>query len=104
MNNSNKIFCCDLMSYYLDTYFNSDKEVDDPDVIIKYIAKFDEYGIPIHDGGSSMIEVKFCPWCGAKLPESKRDLWFDELEKLNINIDNEDEIPEQYRSSKWYDK
>lgn len=25
------------------------------------------YGIPIHDGGSSIIEIKFCPWCGNKI-------------------------------------
>nr|WP_067736167.1 hypothetical protein [Novosphingobium naphthalenivorans] len=27
------------------------------------------YGIMIHDGGSSMVRINFCPWCGAKLPE-----------------------------------
>ncbi|MGG1677776.1 DUF6980 family protein [Neobacillus sp. NRS-1170] len=21
--------------------------------------------------------MSFCPWCGTKLPMSKRDLWFD---------------------------
>jgi hypothetical protein len=27
------------------------------------------YGLIVHDGGSSVIEIRFCPWCGAKLPE-----------------------------------
>jgi hypothetical protein len=26
------------------------------------------YGIIVHDGGSSVIEIAFCPWCGSKLP------------------------------------
>ncbi|WP_425400574.1 DUF6980 family protein [Aeoliella sp.] len=24
-------------------------------------------GLIVHDGGSSMVEIQFCPWCGAKL-------------------------------------
>jgi len=24
-------------------------------------------GIPIHDGGSSYVEINFCPWCGRSL-------------------------------------
>jgi hypothetical protein len=27
------------------------------------------YGLMVHDGGSSVIEISFCPWCGAKLPK-----------------------------------
>lgn len=26
------------------------------------------YGLMIHDGGSSAIEIAFCPWCGLGLP------------------------------------
>ncbi|WP_216599869.1 hypothetical protein [Sphingomonas sp. AP4-R1] len=26
------------------------------------------YGLMIHDGGSSVIDIAFCPWCGAGLP------------------------------------
>jgi hypothetical protein len=26
------------------------------------------YGMIVHDGGSSVIEINFCPWCGSKLP------------------------------------
>jgi hypothetical protein len=25
------------------------------------------FGIPIHDGGSSLIVINYCPWCGTKL-------------------------------------
>ncbi len=92
------------MEYHLKEFFDTSEEVDNPDVIMKYIPKFDEYGIPIYDGGTSMIGIKYCPWCGTRLPESKRDLWFDTLEKINVNTDLEDEIPEEYKSAKWFKK
>jgi hypothetical protein len=56
-----------------------------PDRIVHYSARFDEYGIPILDGGSSVIVLSFCPWCGRSLPESKRDLRFERLEALGID-------------------
>jgi len=48
---------------------------------ILYISKFNEYGIPVLDGGSSYITLEFCPWCGTKLPPSKRIL----LDSLSQN-------------------
>jgi hypothetical protein len=45
---------------------------------IIFNEKFREYGIPVLDGGTSYITLDFCPWCGTKLPESKRDAYFDE--------------------------
>jgi|SRR5690606_12428764 len=95
-------YCCKSIKYHLDPSNNLSDENDSPDIIIKYIAKFDEYGIPIYDGGSSMIVIHYCPWCGKQLPESKRDLWFDTLENMEVNVDLADEIPEEFRSSKWY--
>ncbi|WP_443024360.1 DUF6980 family protein [Sphingomonas sp. Leaf30] len=28
-----------------------------------------ERRLRLHDGGSSAIEIAFCPWCGARLPQ-----------------------------------
>ncbi|WP_373290132.1 DUF6980 family protein [Novosphingobium indicum] len=42
---------------------------DCPDCLISYDPAFLRYGIMIHDGGSSMIAIDYCPWCGCKLPE-----------------------------------
>lgn len=25
------------------------------------------WGIPVHDGGSSVILISYCPWCGKKV-------------------------------------
>ncbi|HMJ69728.1 MAG TPA: hypothetical protein VK508_12570 [Cyclobacteriaceae bacterium] len=92
-------YCCDSIKFHLDQFF---KEPDDVDTIIKYVAVFDEYGIPIRDGGSSFIHIEYCPWCGAKLPPSKRDEWFKKLEDLGYESPLTDEVPEEFKSSDWY--
>ncbi|MBU2978787.1 hypothetical protein [Alteromonas sp. C1M14] len=73
-----------------------------PDVLVRYIPKFDEYGIIIHDGGSAASEIKFCPWCGNTLPESKRDAWFDALEELGFDDPSEQNIPAEFNSDAWH--
>lgn len=103
-------FCCEDMknnTYCTDQDWvadNGDKE----DKIIYYVSRFDEYGIPVRDGeeavSSSYIGIDFCPWCGRKLPDSKRDDWFETLEKLGYDEPMEQEIPKEFESSEWYEK
>lgn len=85
-------FCCDRM----------ERSVTETQTVI-YNDVFDEYGIPCReDSGESMILMDYCPWCGAKLPESKRADWFDELEKLGFDAPiTDDGIPDEYKSAKW---
>ncbi|MFK4085164.1 DUF6980 family protein [Kribbella sp. NPDC020789] len=77
---------------------------DDPfdcaDALVHFSARFQEYGLIIHDGGRSVISIDFCPWCGRRLPESQRDRWFDELERRGIDPD-EDEIPAEFLDGRW---
>ncbi|MCB0337182.1 MAG: hypothetical protein KDD62_12780 [Bdellovibrionales bacterium] len=73
-----------------------------PDSLISYLAKFDEYGLIIHDGGSAVRSIQFCPFCGTKLPASRREQWFLELEKLGITEPDDDRMPEEFKSDKWY--
>lgn len=40
---------------------------------IVFLEKFQEYGVPIRDGGSSYLLMNYCPWCGARLPSSTCD-------------------------------
>lgn len=40
---------------------------DDPDVTLVFVESTKTYGIPVRDGGSSYIEIAYCPWCGTKL-------------------------------------
>jgi len=95
--------CCDQMKYA--STLDCDQHQDEfscPDVLILYLEKFDEYGIIIRDGGCSFSMINYCPWCGVNLPESKRDLWFDTLEKLGFDDPTEQDIPEEFNTGKWY--
>lgn len=68
------VHCCKRMSENLKHQCDQhDDPFDCPDYILHYVKKLKEYGIVIHDGGSSYIVIKFCPWCGSKLPESLRE-------------------------------
>jgi ribosomal protein S27AE len=46
---------------------------DCPDCLVQYWSRLREYGLIIHDGGSSVMLIRFCPWCGSKLPDSLRE-------------------------------
>ena len=74
----------------------------DSDDLVYYSNCFDEYGIIIHDLGSSYVKIEYCPWCGRKLPDSKRDLWFDILEKQGIENPLDSIIPEEFKSDAWW--
>jgi hypothetical protein len=44
---------------------------DCPDCLISYSPRCQTYGLIVHDGGSSVIRIQFCPWCGSRLPEGQ---------------------------------
>lgn len=87
------------INYHCDIH---DDIFDCPDALIFYDKRFDEYGIIIHDGGKAYIKIEYCPWCGKKLPETKDDLWLEELEKLGFSNPFEENIPEKFNSDKWW--
>jgi len=69
-----KKHCCDEMSERLSV--KCDLHMDEyecPDCLVVYNGKYKEYGIIVHDGGTSSVNILYCPWCGAKLPEPKRE-------------------------------
>ena len=47
---------------------------------VQYDARFDEYAVVLPEDDSLMC-FDFCPWCGKKLPESRRDEWFGSHER-----------------------
>jgi hypothetical protein len=55
----------------------------------------------VHDGGASYLLISHCPFCGARLPESQRDRWFDETEQLIGEDGDEASLPERYRRGDW---
>jgi hypothetical protein len=95
--------CCELMEYHLNQKYDiHDNPFDCPDNLVFYYLKYDEYGIIVHDGGQSYVTISYCPWCGKELPLSKRDLWFEELEKRGIMNPLEERVPEEFETDAWW--
>lgn len=70
---------------------------------IKYSPKLREYGIEVNDGGTSRIQILFCPWCGTRLPSSLRDEWFNILEQAGIDP-WVDELPPKFSTDEWWNE
>jgi Domain of unknown function (DUF6980) len=74
---------------------------DCPDTANVFHELFGEYGLPIGDGGPSYLLISNCPFCGAKLPGSGRDAWFDVIEADGLDDVVFEDLPERYRTSAW---
>jgi hypothetical protein len=68
---------------------------------VVFNALFEEYGLIVHDGGPSYVLISHCPWCGAALPGSRRDAYFERLEREGRNIDDES-LPDRFRKPGWW--
>lgn len=64
---------------------------------VRYDPRFDVYEVK---AGSAWQQLYYCPWCGDKLPPSRRGEWFDELEAKGIDPMNEG-YPEEYKTAAW---
>jgi uncharacterized protein DUF6980 len=59
-------YCCERMAYDLgQTCGRHTTRYECPDALIAHAR--DGFGIIVHDGGTSVIEINFCPWCGKRL-------------------------------------
>jgi Domain of unknown function (DUF6980) len=96
--------CCEQMSNQLTrTCADHPDPADCPDALVGYNPKFDEYGIYVHDGGgSAWMVISFCPWCGARLPASRRDEWSDTLGRLGFDDPPSQEIPPEFKTDAWW--
>ncbi|GAA4280288.1 DUF6980 family protein [Gaetbulibacter aestuarii] len=65
-------YCCVTMAQHVFEGLKKDGSMDlyNADVVMR---RWDDgtLGIPIHDGGSSIIVITFCPWCGQGLKPPK---------------------------------
>lgn len=94
--------CCISMTQALEhTCQQHETPFDCPDTVLVYNEPFDEYGIPVRDGGETYVIVTHCPWCGTKLPDSKREAWFDKIDKLGLIDATETSIPEKFLTAAW---
>jgi len=103
----NKYCCNDMRSHIEHKCDVHDDVYECCDHLFLYNAIYDEYGVIIHDGGSSYIEIAFCPFCGHRFNESKRYKFFELLENElhygDLEISNGD-IPEEFKSDEWWRK
>jgi hypothetical protein len=68
-------------------------------VVVDYDEVFDEYSVAV-PGGAARQLIYCCPWCGERLPPSKRDRWHDELEAQGVDPLT-GPLPEPYKTSAW---
>src|SRR6266542_3688536 len=93
--------CCQAMTNQLNWRCDQHQDAFDcPDALVVFTARFQEYGLVIHDGGSSVVTIKFCPWCGRRLPDSQRDRWCEELQARGIEPWGDD-IPAELQDGRW---
>jgi len=64
---------CETMRYWADFECSEHNDrFECPDSIIYFKEEPRRYGVIIHDGGSSFIQIAFCPWCSASLEKGKK--------------------------------
>jgi hypothetical protein len=63
--------CCEMMTFQVRRLGQCTKGCtgahDCPDCLVT-CATDDSYGLLIHDGGASFVQIAYCPWCGTQLP------------------------------------
>lgn len=69
--------------------------------LVRYDERYDEYSIIVRPGEVEVLQkIDYCPWSGDKLPEGRRNQWFDELEAQGIDPMT-DPIPIEYQTDAW---
>ena len=94
--------CCLNMAWFISKPIESESQGANP--VIAWISQLDEYRIEISREGNKSTLIYYCPWCGAKLPESKQRLWYETLYKLGYSDPSEQIIPREFNSDKWWRK
>lgn len=99
-------YCCATMEQQIEYRCSMHPNpFDCPDNVVVYVPQYDEFGLVVRDGedsrGDSFIEISHCPWCGTKLPESKRDRYYEELDARGIDP-ADDEVPTEFLSDAWW--
>lgn len=73
----------------------------DPSLPLDYSAPHREYFLEYQDGGSSVQQILFCPFCGARLPQPLYAAWLDAVRADGFEP-LEDALPERFRSDTWW--
>ena len=73
-----------------------------PDRPVLYDPVFDEYCLVSDSLLPDRDPIRRCPWCGTRLPPSRRDQWYDELVQLGITPDDP-ALPPQFLTDAWWE-
>ena len=95
--NTNNTFCCESLDFFI-------KEKEYP---ILYSKAYRSFDMRVLDGGSSVIVMKYCPWCGEKFPKELTDTFFSELSKClnkDAGLDDIDDAPKEFQTDEWWKK
>jgi hypothetical protein len=71
---------------------------------IIYYPKHRKYGVFVNDGGTSIVTIDFCPWCGIKLPCRLSEMWVDILDEIGVDPSEKDQIPDDMKTDEWWKK
>src|SRR4051812_6788149 len=64
--------CCEMMQMQVEQTCEEHPNLFDcPDHLICFSERSKQYGIIVHDRGTSFVIIHFCPWCGARLSAGK---------------------------------
>lgn len=64
--------CCEMMTANVNQRCDQHSDpFECPDNLVIFFADRNEYGLIVHDGGSSFVRIQFCPWCGVGLEKPK---------------------------------
>lgn len=79
------------------------RHLSDGEIALVYVPEFREYGVEYREGfGGGIQQIRFCPWCGVRLPKNLRDEWFAVLDD-ELRMEPDDPlIPEEMRSDAWW--
>jgi len=77
-----------------------EEAVKDSEHPLYYSGAYQEFGMQLA-GQFEYSVLNYCNWCGIKLPESRRDEWFEKLEQQGIEPWEHD-IPIHFLSSAWW--
>ena len=92
--------CCLNLAFAISAPIFIEHQGENP--IIQWSAMWNEYRIPVPLQGYSSTRISHCPFCGAVLPESKQELWFETLYGLGYYDPGEEDIPDEYTTDAWW--
>lgn len=85
--------CCKDMRFY----------IDEGKVGIRWRPQFRTYHIQLTTS-SALQEIRYCPWCGARLPKSLWNEWFRKLATMGVEFPYQTPklVPVAMRSEAWW--